>query len=388
MKDTMEKMEIERAEMVAEVEAQIERALASMAVDLEESDYASSRPQSRLSSVSGIQSRRASDAETRAKALRSFATDTTLAEKAEEDEVQDVQVDEKVPTTVVETEEEGPSSSPKKKRFSASEVDIPHDGMNAVDEGISIKSDKIAQKVLEIQQKVTSPLILLWLSSSFILQQLESALSQERRSGRRRKNGIGESEGEDSEATSVRQVSKKHQKPSKINTKGSRTRSGTTSSTRTGISTATDEGTATSVPRTMTPSAVSETENKTPTRGTFPESIPPPLPCDHEEAENIPSLDTHAQQPLTSEHDTPTTPGLTPGASATTDESDTDFQSAYSASPRDSYGFDHENLEDDQDLTMTKTPFHYPDTTSTTTSFPNEDTDASEDSVNTPTLTA
>lgn len=154
MKETMEKMEMERAEMVAEVEAQIERALASMAVDLEESEYSGSRPQSRLSSASGVQSRRASDAETKSKALRSFATDTTLAEKCEEDEPQSAQINEKEPTTLDEAEE--PSPPPRKKRFSASEVDIPQDGMNAVDEGISIKSDKIAQKVLEIQQKVTS----------------------------------------------------------------------------------------------------------------------------------------------------------------------------------------------------------------------------------------
>ncbi|KAF8873029.1 hypothetical protein BD779DRAFT_1679434 [Infundibulicybe gibba] len=40
----LEKMEPERAEMVAEVEAQIERALASMAVDIDNSDYGSSRP--------------------------------------------------------------------------------------------------------------------------------------------------------------------------------------------------------------------------------------------------------------------------------------------------------------------------------------------------------
>jgi EEF1A N-terminal glycine/lysine methyltransferase len=39
MRETMERMEEERAEMVTEVEAQIERALASMAVDVEEPDY-------------------------------------------------------------------------------------------------------------------------------------------------------------------------------------------------------------------------------------------------------------------------------------------------------------------------------------------------------------
>ena len=35
---------------------------------------------------------------------------------------------------------------------------------------------------------------------------------------------------------------------------------------------------------------------------------------------------------------TPTTPSLTPGASAVTDDEESDFQSAYSTSPRGSYG--------------------------------------------------
>ena len=47
MRQNMEKMEEERAEMIAEVEAQIERALAHMAVDVEDSDYGGSRPSSR-----------------------------------------------------------------------------------------------------------------------------------------------------------------------------------------------------------------------------------------------------------------------------------------------------------------------------------------------------
>lgn len=155
MKETMEKMEIERAEMVAEVEAQIERALASMAVDLEESDYTASRPQSRLSSTSGLRSRRSSDAGTKVKVLRSFATDSTLAEKNEEDVEEKEEMGEKEPP---ENTQSDSSPLPRKKRFSASDVDIPQDGMNAVDEGISLKSDKIAQKVLEIQQKVSTEL--------------------------------------------------------------------------------------------------------------------------------------------------------------------------------------------------------------------------------------
>lgn len=157
MKETMDKMEQERAEMVAEVEAQIERALASMAVDIDESDYSNSRPGSRLSSASGpSRSRRPSDA-AKTRQLRSFATESTLAESYGDSDT-DASVPAKIERetgTIVEDDEEEPNvPTTRKKRFSASEVDMPQDGMNAVDEGISQKSDKIAQKVLEIQQKV------------------------------------------------------------------------------------------------------------------------------------------------------------------------------------------------------------------------------------------
>ena len=59
----------------------------------------------------------------------------------------------------VEEEEEVPLSPSKKKRFSATQGDLPQDGMTAVDEGISQKSDKIAKKVLQIQRKVCSSLL-------------------------------------------------------------------------------------------------------------------------------------------------------------------------------------------------------------------------------------
>ncbi|KAL9716244.1 hypothetical protein Ac2012v2_000690 [Leucoagaricus gongylophorus] len=353
MKETMDKMEEERAAMVAEVEAQIERALASMAVDLEESDYAGSRPQSRLSSASGM---RVSDAETRTKMLRSFATDSTLAEKLEESEMTSPQISEKELNTPEKTEE--PSPLPRKKRFSASELEVVQDGMNAVDEGISIQSDRIAQKVLEIQQK------------------LESALIQERRGGKRRKNGG--SEGEDSEATSFR--SRMHsKKPSKINT---RTRSGTTSSAYAG----TDESITASVLRTHTPSASPETENKTPTRGTFSEEVHHhPLPR-ADETENVPSSNSFIRKPSNPEQHSPTISGLT-GTSA--DESDTDFQSAYSTSPRDSYGFGNENLKEHKDLTLNKpVNFHHPNITSAGTSLLDKDIDTSGDSANTLAITA
>jgi len=56
---------------------------------------------------------------------------------------------------VIEEEDEGAQSPTKKNRFSASGGDG-QDGMTAVDEGISERSDRIAAKVLQIQQKVES----------------------------------------------------------------------------------------------------------------------------------------------------------------------------------------------------------------------------------------
>ena len=163
MRETMDKMEDERAEMVAEVEAQIERALASMAVGMDDSDYGSSRPHSRMSNISNSSSlsRRASDS-SKSRHLRSFATDSTLAESFEGVIEEVPEADDTVtgPTprengTIAEVEEpESEGSLHKKKRFSASDMETAQDGMTAVDEGISQKSDRIAQKVLEIQQKV------------------------------------------------------------------------------------------------------------------------------------------------------------------------------------------------------------------------------------------
>lgn len=53
----------------------------------------------------------------------------------------------------------------------------------------------------------------------------------------------------------------------------------------------------------------------------------------------IPStVSLSATRPVSPSAATPITPTLTTGASTTTDDEDTDFQSAYSASPRGSYG--------------------------------------------------
>ena len=169
MRGQMERMEEERAEMIAEVEAQIERALAHMAVDVDDSDYGGSRPSSRLStrsapSTSGGGYRFPSEG--RARPMRSFSTESTLAESFAHGD--DLIKTERVTGTVMEEDEEPDSDErerekgieKKKKRFSAGADVEQHDGMKAVDEGISQKSDKIAQKVLQIQRKVClSPLV-------------------------------------------------------------------------------------------------------------------------------------------------------------------------------------------------------------------------------------
>ncbi|KAF9459896.1 AEX-3 domain-containing protein [Collybia nuda] len=333
MKEMMDKMEQERAEMVAEVEAQIERALASMAVDIDESDYSNSRPSSRLSSTSapGSRSRRTSDA-TKPRHLRSFGTDSTLAESyggRDEEESQGGR-SERETSTIREDDEEATSVSPnRKKRFSASEVDMPQDGMNAVDEGISQKSEKIAKKVFEIEQK------------------LETAFASDRRNTW--KGAITQ----DSESELARRRASKSAKLASKSLAKSRNRSGTTSSTQT------HEG---NVSRATSPRSLliitSEAGSTTPTRDSFSDASQGGQ--DTPESHNIqnPSLYSPTKQKRSSS-------GLSaPGAplnAGATDDSDTDFQSAYSTSPRGSYIedenspiFKHENdLLDDFDTGLT-----------------------------------
>lgn len=164
MRENMERMEDERAEMMAEVEAQIERALASMAVDVDvESNYSDysrpSRPSSRTSSRAYARSRRASD--TGKGHLPSIGTESTLAESYHERDIQDethIGAASRETGTIDEEDEE-PVSPTKKKRFSATQEEMQQDTMTAMDEGISQKSDKIAKKVQQIQQKVLDSIL-------------------------------------------------------------------------------------------------------------------------------------------------------------------------------------------------------------------------------------
>lgn len=148
MRQAMEKVEEERAQLVAEVEAQIERALASMsmAVEMDESEEeigshrsASPRPRSDTGQ---------SNVDEHSTPVRPFSTDSTLAGTAETDEetrhsLESSIIPEENDTVVSTTESNGQST-----------VDRSNDTMVAVDEGIHQNTDRIAQKVLQIQQKV------------------------------------------------------------------------------------------------------------------------------------------------------------------------------------------------------------------------------------------
>lgn len=208
MKRNMEEMEQERSQMVAEVEAQIERALASMAFSDGDgySDY--SRPPSALSGVSGEGSHTghsgigmdhssigighsmngalrhaesgpalrsasarsagsgsmASDQMDGSSRLRSMTTATSIADDAS-DEVTRVGCElsglkeeggyvKEGPITML--HEEDPTlvmPIGTNQRFSASKHEGV-DGFGAVDHGISERSDVVAMKVQQIQQKV------------------------------------------------------------------------------------------------------------------------------------------------------------------------------------------------------------------------------------------
>jgi hypothetical protein len=143
-----------------------------------------SRPNSRMSDIPTnskrattpgtpkSRSRRGSGTEKR---LRSYGTESTLVDY--DDDARHHVADRS--TTVIEEDEEDVESEERKKRPGIDEVqEIPdedvtivkkrfsaegngvdknhQDAMGAVDMGISEKSDKIAQKVLEIQRKVSS----------------------------------------------------------------------------------------------------------------------------------------------------------------------------------------------------------------------------------------
>jgi len=217
-------------------------------------------------------------------------------------------------------------------------LDGQQDGMNAVDEGISLRSDKIAQKVLEIQQKVSrrGPKIGLFMNMLSLFTQLESALQTEPRPTVAKWKTESEDDSSESAPPPVAARSNSSRSRARNSTK-KRSRSGTTSSTQTHTQT---DDTAKPTVLNKNRSKGAPEENKTPTRGSFsdvdrddmstPEPVTQSSSSDVSTGVDKRSIPSHKPPALSARSATTTT--------GTTDDSDTDFQSAYSASPRGSYG--------------------------------------------------
>ncbi len=145
LREYIEKMEEERSQLVAEVEAQIERALANMAIPVEMSDSETEEGSQMLDSLPPT---RPASSAGRSFARRSINTETTLADTGETDEETRHSVESSIP----EIDERDAVSETNHSQ--GTPADKANDTMDAVDEGIHQNSDKIAQKVFQIQQKV------------------------------------------------------------------------------------------------------------------------------------------------------------------------------------------------------------------------------------------
>lgn len=323
MRANMERMEAERADMIADVEAQIERALASMTVNVSIDDgdsdygYSESRPASRLSSSTnvstgtGSRSRKTGDA-VKTRSSRTFSTDTTLAghEGEGEDAMKKGHRERLAVRGKIEEEDEGQAVSANRKRFS--NVDLDNE-MNAVDEGITQKSDTIAQKVQEIEKKL--------------------------REGARAKQVPQEESDADEDAyttPSTRQRKKKAGRKA-----GTRSRSGTTT-TIGSVQTAGDLSSATPTTSKAASRPTTATSQHSPTIATPRQSIERSVPSGPRRSSSLSAINVSllnaapptAFKPVdSSAENTPITPSLSYGGNpAQTDESDNDFQSAYSQS--------------------------------------------------------
>ncbi|KZO98294.1 hypothetical protein CALVIDRAFT_478877 [Calocera viscosa TUFC12733] len=167
MRLNMEAMEREREQMVAEVEEQIERALASMSFNDSMSETGTSRTGSRAGSRASTPG---SGSNTGRRIPRSYSTGTTLRDNLDEEDLieheigmnaGDIETGKRRLEKIEEQARESDASPPpaRKKRFSASGRDQgAEDAMGAVDAGISEKSDRISEKVNQIQMKVGEPL--------------------------------------------------------------------------------------------------------------------------------------------------------------------------------------------------------------------------------------
>lgn len=164
MRNMMLTMEMERAQMIAEVEDQIRM----ITVQIDPEEYDESRPSSRMS-VMSAPSTLVKTSETRARPLRSSSTESTLVESVSMGNLRqkdDVKVGHRT-STVPEVEEpvdEGEeevtmTTSPtttKKKRFSNPQPDATQDGMAAVDDALSSATAMVNQSISNIQRRVSA----------------------------------------------------------------------------------------------------------------------------------------------------------------------------------------------------------------------------------------
>lgn len=328
MRMAMDNMEEERAQLVAEVELQIERALQSMTLSLADSDSeegaegseldeagtaAGSRPASKL----GRRSRSSSNAVRMSPRTQSIDSATLAGTQDGEGSIRH-----SLESSITEEDEEvsgnpsPPAVSTTTNIDAADPVDRTQDAMVAVDEGIHSNSDRIAQSVAQIQQKLealANPNFARWRAS------LDS-----------------ETETSDRERTRRRRVDK-------LDKVGSgRTRSSTASS-------------QTTVARTPNGKKHSHSKSdKSISLAPTPKALDSPIKATHTiskpssaKSEKSVSPTSTVESPIsattTSSPSTLTSPAvsnepITPSATfAPTEDSDTDFQSAYSSSPRDSY---------------------------------------------------
>jgi hypothetical protein len=179
------------------------------------------------------------------------------------------------------------------------------------------------------------------LDKGLILYQLENALASDRRGAKWKQPTVSpDSDAELSETVPIRPRPPRGTKLVNKPPARKRARSGTASSTQSTPATQTDEGTV-SPPAHPQRTVSSDTGNDTPTH-TRSLSVTNEEQGTLEAQNHVCKISSEASlsaaRPTSFTQMTPTTPSLTPGISVTTDDSDTDFQSAYSTSPRASYG--------------------------------------------------
>ena len=168
MRNMMLTMEMERAQMIAEVEDQIR--MITVQIDPDEFD-AESRPSSRMSTVSAPSTLRKS--ESHPHILRASSTQSTLVESASmgnlrasasgekehrgRDEIRASHRTSTVPELdEPEEDKDTESVAERKKRFSATRGDLPQDGMAAVDDALSHATALVNQSISNIQRRVSA----------------------------------------------------------------------------------------------------------------------------------------------------------------------------------------------------------------------------------------